>query len=420
MSETAQRSNPLTWLIDPLESTAGHADPAYRFTWSKVAWMLPLAIGIAGLVVTAIGWATDSHQFYFSYLIGWTFCLSLTLGAFFFVLIQHLTKARWSVVIRRIPEALLWSFPLLAVLSIPVILGMHDLYHWTHEDLLDPASPTYDPIIAGKAGYLNTPFYLARLAFYFIVWTFISFKLYTLSIKQDVNPDADTPRQLRKYSAIGLVLGGISTAFAGMDILMSLDPHWFSTIFGIYFFAGSFMAIMAFMAITGMTLQRFGMLKGLIRVDHYQDLGKFLFGFTVFWAYIGFSQYMLIWYGNLPEETLFYRHRLEHGWETYSAILLLCHFIVPFMVLIGRWAKRLLPLLGFMSVWMLVMHWFDYFWVAAPVLHYEHAAMSVFDISAFLGLFGVFAAAFMYRLSRHSLVPQRDPRLHKSLSFHNS
>lgn len=420
MSETAQRSNPLTWLIDPLESTSSHADPAYRFTWSKVAWMLPLAIGIAGLVVTAIGWATDSHQFYFSYLIGWTFCLSLTLGAFFFVLIQHLTKARWSVVIRRIPEALLWSFPLLAVLSIPVILGMHDLYHWTHEDLLDPASPTYDPIIAGKAGYLNTPFYLARLAFYFIVWTFISFKLYTLSIKQDVSPDADTPRQLRKYSAIGLVLGGISTAFAGMDILMSLDPHWFSTIFGIYFFAGSFMAIMAFMAITGMTLQRFGMLKGLIRVDHYQDLGKFLFGFTVFWAYIGFSQYMLIWYGNLPEETLFYRHRLEHGWETYSAILLLCHFIVPFMVLIGRWAKRLLPLLGFMSVWMLVMHWFDYFWVAAPVLHYEHAAMSLYDFSAFLGLFGVFAAAFMYRLSRHSLVPQRDPRLHKSLSFHNS
>jgi len=420
MSETVKRSNPLVWLIDPLKSTASQADPAYRFSWSQAAWLLPLAIGIAGLVVSAVGWATDSHQFYFSYLIGWSFCLSIALGAYFFVVIQHLTKARWSVVVRRIPETLMWSFPLLAILSIPVILGMHDLYHWTHADLLDPASPTYDPLIAGKASYLNTPFFLARLAFYFIVWTFISHKLYSLSLRQDVDPDASIPKKLRKYSAIGLALGAISTAFAGMDILMSLDPHWFSTIFGIYFFAGSFMVIMAIMALTGMLLQRFGMLKGVIKVDHYQDLGKFLFGFTVFWAYIAFSQYMLIWYGNLPEETLFYRHRLEHGWETFSAVLLLGHFILPFIILIGRWAKRLMPLLGFMCVWMIVMHWFDYFWVAAPVLHGDHATMSLYDISAWLGLFGIFAGAFMYRLSRHPLVPQRDPRLHKSLTFTNT
>ena len=420
MSETVKRSNPLVWLIDPLKSTASQADPAYRFSWSQAAWLLPLAIGVAGLVVSAVGWATDAHQFYFSYLIGWSFCLSIALGAYFFVVIQHLTKARWSVVVRRIAETLLWSFPLLAILSIPVILGMHDLYHWTHHDLLDPSSPTYDPLIAGKASYLNTPFFLARLAFYFIVWTFISHKLYSLSLRQDVDPDASIPKQLRKYSAIGLALGAISTAFAGMDILMSLDPHWFSTIFGIYFFAGSFMVIMAIMALSGMLLQRFGMLKGVIRVDHYQDLGKFLFGFTVFWAYIAFSQYMLIWYGNLPEETLFYRHRLEHGWETFSAVLLIGHFILPFMILIGRWAKRLMPLLGFMCVWMIVMHWFDYFWVAAPVLHGDHATMSLYDVSAWLGLFGIFAGAFMYRLSRHPLVPQRDPRLHKSLSFTNT
>jgi len=201
---------------------------------------------------------------------------------------------------------------------------------------------------------------------------------------------------------------------------MSLDPHWFSTIFGVYFFAGSFMAIMAFMVLVFMTLQRFGMLEGSVNVNHYQDLGKFLFAFVVFWAYIAFSQYMLIWYGNIPEETVFYRHRLEHGWETYSAILLVGHFIIPFVVLIGRWAKRLLPLLAFMSIWMLVMHWFDIFWVAAPVLHGEHAAMSLYDVAAGLGVFGVFAAAFMYRLSRHALVPQHDPRLEKSLSFTNT
>ncbi|HAY36308.1 MAG: hypothetical protein P8H65_06430 [Rhodothermales bacterium] len=419
MSESVKRSNPLMWFLDPLTSTASQSDPEYRYSWSKIAWMLPLAIGILGLVVTAIGWATNSEQFYYSYLIGWAFCLSITIGAYFFVVIQHLTKARWSVVIRRIPEALIWSFPLLAVLSIPILLGMHDLYHWTHHDLFDPASANYDPVIAGKEAYLNTPFFLARFAFYFLSWTWISYKLYTLSVRQDNDPHPEIAPKQRKYAAIGLALGAITTAFAAFDILMSLDPHWFSTIFGIYFFAGSFMIIMAVMALVSMMLQRKGMLTGLIKVDHYQDLGKFLFGFVVFWAYIGFSQYMLIWYGNLPEETVFYRHRLEHGWGTMSAILLIGHFIIPFIVLVGRWAKRNLALFGFMCIYMLVMHWFDFYWIVAPVLH-EHVAMSIYDVTGVIGLFGVYSAAFMYRLSRHALVPQRDPRLHKSLSFTNT
>ncbi len=420
MSQTVKRSNPLMWVIDPLQSTASHADPVYRFKWSQMAWMLPLAIGIAGLVISAVGWATDSRQFFFSYLIGWSFCLSLALGGYFFVVIQHLTKARWSVVVRRIPEALIWSFPLLAILGIPIVLGMHDLYHWTHHELIDPASELYDPLIAGKASYLNTPFFFARMAFYFVVWIWISFKLYTLSLRQDVDPDPSIPKQQRKISAIGLPLGAITTAFGGMDLLMTLDPHWFSTIFGVYFFAGSFMAIMAVIALVAMILQRNGMLHGVITTEHYQDLGKFLFGFMVFWAYIAFSQYMLIWYANLPEETIFYRHRLEHGWEVYSAILLIVHFVIPFFILVGRWAKRILPVLAFMCVWMLVVHWFDIFWIVAPVLHGDHAMISLYDVSAWLGVFGVFTGAFMYRLSRHALVPQRDPRLHKSLSFTNT
>jgi hypothetical protein len=419
MSTTTKRSNPLVWLLDPIQRTEGRATPSYRFTWGQQSWMLPAGIGIAGLVVSAVGWATDPEQFYFSYLIAWAYCLSLSLGGLFFVLIQHLTKARWSVVVRRIPEALLWSFPVLAVLSIPILLGMHDLYHWTHHDLFDPASPEFDPVIAGKEAYLNVPFYLVRLAVYFIVWSLLSYKLYGLSVEQDVSADEDVPARQRKVSAWGLAVTAVTTAFASYDILMSLDPHWFSTIFGVYYFAGSFMAIMAFTVLVALLLQRGGMLKKTVTKEHYQDLGKFLFGFIIFWAYIAFSQYMLIWYGNLPEETVFYRHRLEHGWETYSAILLFGHFIIPFIVLLGRWAKRLLPLLGFMCVWMLVMHWFDIFWIAAPVLH-EHAAMSLYDFSAVVGLFGVMLALVLYRLSRHSLVPQNDPRLSKSISFTNT
>jgi len=308
----------------------------------------------------------------------------------------------------------------LALLSIPILIGMHDLYHWTHHDLVDPTSPLYDAVLAGKASYLNVPFFLIRLAVYFVMWTLISHRLYTLSVRQDVNPDRDTPARLRKTSAWGLPVLAVTTAFASYDLLMSLDPHWFSTIFGVYFFGGSFWVIMAVMALVAMMLQRDGMLRGVVTLEHYQDLGKFMFGFTVFWAYIAFSQYMLIWYGNMPEETVWYRHRLEHGWEYHSAALLIAHFIIPFFALISRGAKRIQPVLAFMCVWVIVMHWFDFHWLAMPVLHAEHATFHWLDFTSWLGLFSLYMALAVYRLSRHSLVPQNDPYLADSLKFVNT
>lgn len=419
MSNTIKRSNPLVWLLDPLRSTADRADDSYRFKWSNAAWLLPAGIGVAGLLISAVGWIINPEQFYFSYLVGWTFCISLALGGLFFVLIQHLAGASWSVVVRRISEALLWSFPMLAILGIPVLFGMHDLYHWTHLELFDPASEMYDSVIAGKQAYLNTPFFIGRLGFYFLAWSYLAHRLYTLSIRQDVAPEVSIGKQLRRVSAWGLAVTAITTSFAAFDILMSLDPHWFSTIFGIYFFSGSFMAIMAFMVLMAMTFQKAGMLEGTITPEHYQDLGKFLFGFIVFWAYIAFSQYMLIWYANLPEETVFFRHRMEHGWEFNSGILLWAHFIIPFIVLISRSAKRSKFVLAFMSVWMLIMHWFDFHWIAMPVLH-EHSTFHYLDFTTWIGLFGLLVGAVMFRMSRHSLVPQRDPHLNESLHFINS
>ncbi len=419
MSKLIRQRNPIAWLFDPVRSTADQADGAYRFSWNQKAWLVPITLGIGALVISAIAWVTDPEQFYFSYLIGWIFCVSVSLGGLFFVLIQHLTQAKWSVVIRRISEALIWSFPLLVLLGIPLLFGLHDLYHWTHLELFDPASTSYDELIAGKESYLNLPFFYGRLTFYFLFWIYISYRLYTLSIRQDVDPHPDIPKQQRRVSAWGLAVTAITTAFAGFDILMSLDPHWFSTIFGVYFFAGSFMAIMAFTILVSMTLQKAGMLQDSVTKEHYQDLGKFLFGFVVFWAYIAFSQYMLIWYGNIPEETVFYRHRLEHGWEAYSAVLLVAHFIIPFVILISRTAKRSAPVLAFMCVWLLAMHWFDFFWVAMPV-HLEYPALHLVDISSVVGLFSVVVGVVMYRLSRHSLVPERDPNLAKSLAFTNS
>jgi len=250
-----RNSNPLLWLLDPVQATSDRATDAYRFSGSSRSWILPAGIGIAALVITLVSWATDPKQFFISYLIGWSFCLSLSIGALFFVLIQHLTRAYWSVVLRRITESLLWSFPLLVVLGIPVLFGMHDLYHWTHHELYDPASPMYDPILAGKQSYLNTPFFLGRLAFYFIVWTILSHRLYTLSIRQDVDPDPSIPVMQRRTSAWGLAATAETTSFAAFDILMSLDPHWFSTIFGVYFFGGSFLSIMCFTALIAMVLR---------------------------------------------------------------------------------------------------------------------------------------------------------------------
>lgn len=403
-------------LFDPFQSTADRAPETFRPSSDWRIWGVPLLIGAVGLVISLVGWATDPEQFYFSYLVGWSFCLTLALGALFFVVIQHLTKARWSVVVRRIAESVLWSFPLLALLGIPILFGMHDLYHWTHEDVLET-----DPIIAGKSAYLNVPFFIIRLVIYFVIWSLIGYKLYRLSLEQDDGPDPSIPAKQRKVSAWGLVLLAVTTAFASYDLLMSVDPHWFSTIFGVYIFAGAFMSIHALIALVAMWLQHTSIpLRSAITAEHYQDLGKMVFGFVVFWAYIGFSQYMLIWYGNIPEETIWYLHRLENGWEVHSAILLIFHFILPFILLLPRAGKRNKPFLAVMAIWLLAMQWFDLRWITMPVLHPGDPTIRFVDVACWIGLGGIFLAAVMYRLLRHSLVPLHSPYLAESLRFENT
>lgn len=419
MARTLKRAGLGALLADPYGPTADRADGKYRPADNPRMWMIPAVVGGLLLVVALIGWVVDPHQFYFSYLVGWMFCVSISLGSLFFIVIQHLTRARWSVVIRRIAESLAMSMPLLAVLSIPVFLGIHDLYHWSHEELHDPTSPDYDGLVAGKSPYLNVPFFIVRCVIYLAVWSYLAIRFYGLSLSQDVEPDPAIPAKQRFTSAWGLAALAITTAFASYDFLMSTDPHWFSTIFGVYLFSGSFWVALAAMTIVGLLVQRvnFG-LRGIVTTEHFHDLGKLMFGFTVFWAYIAFSQYMLIWYGNIPEETVWYRHRLEEGWEYHSLILLVFHFIAPFIILLPRATKRMRPVLAVMAVWFFVLHWFDLHWLVMPVLHH-HAGFHWLDFAAWLGLFGIFAAAFMFRLGRHGLVPRNDPYLAESLHFQN-
>jgi len=419
MADSVRSNSVLGWLADPLASTADHAERAYRFTADRRTYLAPLGIGIALLLVSLIGLSTDSSQFFYSYFIGWASCLAIAVGGLFFLFFNHLTKASWSVVVRRVNESLVWTFPLLMVLGIPILFGMHDIYHWTHQELYVVGGPDYDEIIAGKRAYLNTPFWIGRVVVYFVLWTYLAYKLYTISVKSDVEGAGDMSARLRKVSAWGLPVTAVATAFASYDLVMSTDPHWFSTIFGVYFFIGGILGAVCLMVLLFASMQRLGgMLDGVVTTEHYHDLGKYMFGFTVFWAYIAFSQYMLIWYAGIPEETIFYKHRLMHGWGWHSAFLLAFHFIVPFIILLPRFTKRALPVLSFMAVWLLGMHWFDLHWIVAPTHDVSHT-LHWLDLTLGLGLFLVFVGSIIYRLTRHSLVPEKDPYLSESLHFEN-
>ena len=415
-------------LIDPLRATSDRAPEQYRFVPEVRSWAIPIGIGLALLVLTvALGMAGAeeghlfSQRFYFAYLIGWVFCVTISLGGLFFVMLQHLTTAEWSVVVRRIPEILMMNFPVLIIFGLPVVFGMHDLYHWTHADLYEVGGENYDPILAAKQSYLNPPFFIARLAVYFGLWTYLSFRLYKLSISQDVDPQPGEGRMAeeRKVSAWGMLVFAFTTGFAGFDILMSVDPHWFSTMFGVYFFAGTFFVILASVTMMALMLQRAGYLNGVITVEHYHDLGKFMFGFTVFWAYIAFSQYMLIWYANLPEETVWFRVRMEGGWGYASLALIFGHFVIPFLVLAFRASKRSKGVMMFMTFWFLLVHFFDLYWLTMPVVNHNFT-FELIDITGWLGLVLFFAGLIVLRARRHATVPYNDPKLAASLAFENA
>jgi hypothetical protein len=428
--------NFLTSLIDPLADDRDRVASRYRFTGDWRSWAVPLALGGALLLVSLIGLAQDAYHFWYAYLVGWLFALSIPVGALFFVMFQHITKAKWVTVVRRFPEMLMSNFVLLAILGLPIFLfGMHDLYHWTHAELYDPADSHFDPIVAGKQAYFFWPagaggfpaFFYARLVLYFFVWIVVSHKLYTLSVRHDMDPSADTGRYLRRTSAWGIPAVGLVTSFFAFDVLMSLDPHWFSTIFGVYFFAGAFVAAIAAMTMMGLAFQKSGMLVGEATADHFHDLGKYLFAFTVFWTYIFFSQQMLIWYANIPEETVWFEHRWMHGWGTVYYALILFHFVLPFFLLIPRFTKRRAPLLAIMCGWLLVMHFVDLWWVAKPNLYvatgldpqYAHAALTWMDLTMLIGFVGILAGATMWRSARHATAPYTDPYYPASLQFEN-
>ncbi len=374
-----------------------------------------LFAGLTGLVLTAIGYfAISPGQMFHSYLTAFVFWVTIGLGGLFFTLLHHLTGAVWSVVLRKFSESLMAVLPWMLLFFIPVVLGMHELYHWSHADVV-----AKDHLLLGKAGFLNPTFFTIRGIGYFAIWIILSMSLFRLSVKQDIEHTAGITEKFKKISAPGMLLFALSLTFASFDWLMSLDPHWYSTIFGVYIFSGTVLAVLATLLLVTLFLRAKGFLEGVITIEHYQDVAKLLFAFTVFWAYIAFSQYFLIWYGNIPEETVWFLHRWQGSWKTVSMVIVLGHFVLPFIILVTRSSKRNLKLLWVMGFWFLFIHWLDIYWLVLPTFHKHSAHFSWLDFTAMLGIGGVFMSIFWRNLTGNKLVPMNDPELAESLHFTN-
>ena len=383
---------------------------------------IALAVGILSLVLTlGMGLLSSDgmQRFFFSYLLGFSFFLTLALGALFFTVIQHLVRATWSVVVRRIAEALTGTFPLLFGLSlvivIPMLLGHTGLYAWS-----DPQVAQDSYFVSQKTGYLNVPFFALRVVFYFGVWMAISHFFFTRSAEQDETGDPALSDRMRVMSAPAVIGFALTASFASFDLLMSLEPEWFSSIFGVYVFGGSMVAVFATLILVAMGLQAKGRLKRAITTEHYHDLGKFLFAFVFFWGYIAFSQFMLIWYANIPEETFWYAMRTEGPWLWLTVALLVLHFFFPFVALLSRHTKRRRASLAFFAVWMLALHWLDLYWLILPTYDSEAIPFHLMDITATLGIGGLFVAVVTRLLGRVNLLPSGDPALGESLDFENT
>lgn len=369
--------------------------------------------------------------------------LSVSLGALFFVIIQHLTHAGWSVTVRRPAELIASNLTWLWVLFLPFAVmaatgKLYLIFPWADMEHLREHAPGEYDLVLKKVAYLNQPFFWIRAVLYFGTWALLARFFLKGSLEVGESGSEAVEARLSKWAGPAAILFGLTTSFAAFDWIMSLSPGWFSTMFGVYFFAACATTGFSAIIICCILLQRSGRLQGLVTAEHYQDLGKMLFGFgIVFWAYIAFSQYMLIWYANIPEETGWYLARQLGNWPILSFALLFGHFIIPFVGLISKWPKRMPKLLIFGAVWMIAFAWLDFFWLVMPVIPHDLAyatdytsiveayrgtptgLLNPINLTMTVGLGGLFLWATLNRLERYPLVCRRDPWLKDAVAFEN-
>lgn len=371
---------------------------------------IALGVGGLGLIATAIGFVTNADQFYRSYLLGYIFLLGIPLGSLALLMVHHLTGGGWGLVIRRTLEASARTIPLMAVLFIPIIFGMHTLYHWTHADVM-----ANDPIVAQKAIYLNESGFIIRAVIYFVIWSFFALALVRLSSKQE-GEDVHFSR-FENLAGPGLLIYALTMTFASVDWVMSLDPHWFSTIFGLWIMVGQVLTAFSFTIAIAFLVSRDGRMASVITSDKFHDYGKLLFAFIMLWAYLSYSQFLIIWSANLPEEIPYYLQRLGGGWTIVMLVVILGHFVLPWTMLLFRPTKRASQRLMAVAVFMLAMRYVDVFWLIAPWVRHEGGfGIHWLDITAVLGLLGVWVGLFCHNLRSRALLPINDPYLAEVLA----
>ena len=372
----------------------------------KVTCLIMFLVGVLGFVFTVF---YDVQRAWQAYLMAFFLVVSISLSSLFFLALQHLSGAQWSVNIRRLFEALSAFLPYSILFMGLLVIGAPELYKW-----LDPEVVANDVLIAHKAPYLNFTFFLVRSAVYFLGWLFFYNRIISGSLKQDQTGEDALIKKLVPYSVLFIMFFALSYSLVSVDLIMSLEAHWFSTIFGVYLFGGSMQAMFASVILLMLYIYKRGWFNGMVTLDHLHDLGKFLLGFTIFWAYIAYSQYMLIWYANLPEETIFFYHRSEGTWAVISLGLLIFKFIVPFLLLLPRWAKRTPKYIASVSVLIILSQVLDLFWLIYPNFDEHHVRFALPEITALIGFLGIFVFAVFNFLSKHGLIPVKDPRIKNS------
>jgi hypothetical protein len=364
-----------------------------------------LAVGLIAAVLCAGGALIFPPVFFRAYLSAYIFWIGIPVGALALLMLHHLVGGRWGFMIQRVLEAAIQTLPLMALLFIPLLFGLADLYPWAQTEVV-----AADPLLQQKAAYLNIPFFIARAVAYFAVWIVLGRLLVTWSLQQDHTADGALTLRLQRLSGPGLVLYGLTVTFAAIDWMMSLEPKWYSTIFGMIFMVSFGLAALALAILATRFLESQKPLAQVISPDRWHDLGNLLLALVMFWAYLQFSQFLLIWSENLAEEIPWYLHRIGGGWEWVALALILFLFALPFILLLSRTTKRSARMLSQVAAAILFMHWLDILWIVAPSFYPARFHLHWLDIVAPVGIGGLWLAAFIGYLKARSLLPLHDPR----------
>jgi hypothetical protein len=382
--------------------------------WSAGRNALALAFLISAAACVA-GYISNPARFFQSYLVAFTFTAGIGLGAFFFVMVQYLTGSAWSVTMRRIMENLMVTLPVGALLFIPLVFGLGHLYSWTRPEVVAASEA-----LKRKSGFLTEQFFVIRTYACFAVWSFLIFSIYRNSTKQDRERSVKQMHGASFWSAPGLFFTVVVGSLAAFDWLMSLEPGWYSTIFGLYYLAGGALTFMAVTTLICLSFRRAGMLTNAITPEHYHDLGKWLFALTAFYTYIAFSQYLLIWYANIPEETIWYRHRIAGSWFPVAIAMPFIRFLIPFFILLCRPAKRSLKMIGLIAGWSILVELIDLYWVVMPVFYPNGPQIHWLDFATLGVTVSACGLMFWSKFRKHKMIPVGDLRLEQSLHFENA